>query len=318
MSTASTPTAIAIHQLASLQPGPKLVVLGAVHGNETCGTVAIRRVMQELEQGELHVERGTLTLVPITNPLAYELKRRHGDRNLNRNMGLTEAPRDFEDKVANVLTPLLASHDVLLDLHSFHTPGTPFALVGPRNNAGRLEPFARAAEEEALALSLGVERFVEGWLETYARGVVGRLARGADANVDYGVGTTETMRRHGGIAITLECGQHEEQQAVQVAYGAIRRALAHLAMVASPAPSPPRAREVIRLCSVVDRLHPDDRLSRNWQGFERIRRGDVLAYRHDGAALTADRDGWIVFPNPAAQTDEEWFYLAEISDRLQD
>lgn len=312
-----TPTAVSIHQLAGLEPGPKLLVLGAVHGNETCGTEAIRRVMQELEQGRLALERGTLTLVPVANPLAYQLKRRHGDRNLNRNLRVTEAPRDFEDKVANVLSPLFESHDVLLDLHSFHTPGTPFALIGPRDNGGQLEPFAKASAEEALALSLGVERFVEGWLETYAHGVRERRARGADANVDYGVGTTETMRRHGGIAVTLECGQHEDEQAAQVAYGAICRALAHLGLVSAPPPSPPRAPEVIRLSSVVDKLHPEDRLSQNWQSFARVQRGEIIAYRHDGTALAADHDGWIVFPNPAAQQGEEWFYLAEVSDRLQ-
>lgn len=292
-------------------------MLGAVHGNETCGTVAIRRVMQELEQGSLALQRGTLTLVPVTNPLAYQLKRRHGDRNLNRNMRVTQPPLDFEDKVSNVLCPLLRSHDVLLDLHSFHTPGAPFALIGPRNNGGQLEPFAAAAAEEELALSLGASRFVEGWLEAYAQGVMSRQGRGVDGNVDYGVGTTETMRRHGGIAVTLECGQHEEEQAAQVAYDAIYRALAHLGMVTAPPPPRPREPEVIRLYAVVDKLHPEDRLTRDWRSFDPIRRGEILAHRHDGAALSADRDGWIVFPNPAARLDEEWFYLAEASDRFK-
>ena len=48
------------------------------------------------------------------------------------------------------LAPLLAAHEVLLDLHSFHTAGEPFAMVGPRDNPGSREPFARAAEELAL------------------------------------------------------------------------------------------------------------------------------------------------------------------------
>ncbi len=312
----SVPTAVSVHQVIGLDSGPRLIVLGAVHGNETCGTLAIRRLLQEHEQGALRIERGTLTLVPIANPLAYRLKRRHGDRNLNRNMRETLAPQDFEDRVANVLCPLLRAHDVLLDLHSFHTPGVPFALIGPNNNLGDLQPFSKAEAEEAMALRLGVDRFVEGWLETYAQGVVDRQARGAAASLDYGVGTTETMRRYGGIAITLECGQHEDEQAPQVAYDAVRRTLAHLGMVTETAPPPSDAPEVIRLYRVVDRLHPDDRLSRDWRSFEGIKRGEVLAYRHDHAPLTADKDGWIVFPNPTAQVDQEWFYLAESSDRL--
>ena len=318
MTDLSIPSALTIHQIAGLKPGPKLLVFGAVHGNETCGTVAIRRVVRELEQDTLRVERGRLTLVPVVNPLAYRLKRRDGDRNLNRNMRVTTDPQDFEDRLSNVICPLLEAHDVLLDLHSFHTPGIPFALIGPNNNRNHLEPFASAEEEETLALHLGVDRFVEGWLETYAQGVHDRRARGAEAHVDYGVGTTETIRRYGGIGITLECGQHDDDEAPQVAYRAIRGALAHLGMAAAELrPLPPSQPEVIRLYKVLDRLHPDDRFSRDWRSFEAIKRGDVLAVRHDGAELTAEKDGWIVFPHPMAQVDQEWFYLAKKSDRLR-
>ncbi len=317
MSDLPIPSALTIHQIVGLNPGPKLAVFGAVHGNETCGTVAIRRVIQELERNTFSLQRGTLTLVPVVNPLAYQLKRRHGDRNLNRNMRVTANPQDFEDRLSNVICPLLEAHDVLLDLHSFHTPGIPFALFGPQNNRDQLEPFVKAGEEEALALHLGVDRFVEGWLETYAQGVRDRQARGAEAHVDYGVGTTETIRRYGGIGITLECGQHDDDEAPQVAYRAIRGALAHLGMAAAgPRPLLPSQPEVIRLYKVLDRLHPDDRLYRDWRSFEEIKQGDVLAVRHDGTELTADQNGWIVFPNPTAQVDQEWFYLAKKSVRL--
>lgn len=308
--------ALRIHQFSGFSPGPKLIVLGAVHGNETCGTQAIRRVLGEFDDGTLSLARGVLTLVPVTNPLAYRLGRRQGDRNLNRNLRITREPMDFEDRVANALCPLLQAHDVLLDLHSFHTPGMPFAMLGPTDNQGAIEPFSRAQEEEAMALSLGVGRFVEGWLDTYAQGVKDRQARGAESNVDYGVGTTEAMRRYGGIAITLECGQHEEERAPKVAYTAIRNTLAHLGMVDDAVPEPEVQREVIRLYRVIDRLHPDDVFARAWRSFEPVARGDLIAYRRDGTALTADREGWIVFPNLTAQTDQEWFYLAETSQRL--
>nr|WP_199101537.1 succinylglutamate desuccinylase/aspartoacylase family protein [Aquitalea sp. ASV11] len=307
---------IAIHQFASLGAGPKLIVLGAVHGNEVCGTQAIRRLIREIESGAVCIHRGSLTLVPVTNPLAYQFKRRHGDRNLNRNMRLTHTPQDYEDHVANMLCPLLQAHDVLLDLHSFHAPGRPFALIGSRNNVGDLETVGKADAEEAIALRLGVDRFVEGWLETYAKGVEERQQRGVDACVDYGVGTTETMRRSGGIAVTLECGQHDEGAAPEVAYQAILNTLAHLGMVHQVAPAAAMQPETIRLYQVVDRLHPEDRFSKDWCSFDIIKRGEPIACRHDGSTVLADRDGWIVFPNPAALVNQEWFYLAEASDRL--
>ena len=97
-------------------PGKRLMVTGAVHGNEVAGTHGIRRVVAEIERGELALARGSVTFVPITNPKAYALKRRNGDRNLNRNLTPTDTPTEFEDHIANWLCPLFARHDAL-DAH---------------------------------------------------------------------------------------------------------------------------------------------------------------------------------------------------------
>ena len=215
-----------------------------------------------------------------------------------------------------MLCPLLEQHDVLLDLHSFQAPGIPFALIGASNNSGELEPIARAEQEEAMAMSLGVNRFVEGWLDTYAQGVQDRKARGVEARVDYGVGTTETMRRGGGIAVTLECGQHDDETAPETAYKAIRNTLAYLEMTPEGKPLQTHQPEVIRLYRVIDRLHPDDAFIKKWLSFEKIEQGTLIAHRHDGTELISDRDGWIVFPNNNAQVNQEWFYLATESSRL--
>ncbi|MBW8327891.1 MAG: succinylglutamate desuccinylase/aspartoacylase family protein [Thiobacillus sp.] len=304
---------------AGLAPGARLIVLGAVHGNETCGTQAIRRVIAEIESGRLGIVAGSVTFVPVTNPLAYARHQRMGDRNLNRNLVPTETPAEFEDRIANWLCPLLAQHDALLDLHSFHTAGQPFVMLGPEDNTGTLEPFARSVEETALALSLGVHRFVDGWLDTYATGVARRLAAGAssrEADVHYGVGTTEYMRAQGGIALTLECGQHDDPAAPEVAWRAIHNALAHLKLTDSPAPSPVNEREALRLYQVIDRAHADDRFSRGWSSFDHVHAGEVIGTRHDGTPVRADSEGYVVFPNPDALPGQEWFYLAKPSVRV--
>ena len=313
-----------IHSVCGLHAGPRLIVLGAVHGNETCGTRAIERVLDEIDGGALPIVRGAVTFVPVANPLAYRSGQRIGERNLNRNLRPHAEPRDNEDRIANVLCPLLAQHDVLLDLHSFHSPGEPFAMIGPLDNAGTLEPFAHAAQEEALALRLGPRRIVEGWLATYAVGVKERLRRTPPTeyhqllNTDpsYGVGTTEYMRSQGGYAVTLECGQHADQNAPEVARQAIHSALAHLGITQE---SPPAARtgvEFLKLTEVVDRLHADDHLSRQWVSFTPLNAGDLIATRADGTPVTAREDGFIVFPHPAAVPGNEWFYLARRSPRV--
>ena len=311
-------TALRSHTFTALQPGTRLIVLGAVHGNETCGTRAIERVLAELDTGALRIVRGQLTVVPITNPLAYQRGQRAGDRNLNRNLRPNAHPQDYEDHIANALCPLLQQHEVLLDLHSFHTAGQPFALIGPANNSGALEPFAQAAQEEALARRLGPRRIVEGWLEAYANGVKNRQLRrqGADADARYGVGTTEYMRSQGGCAITLECGQHTEPQAPEVAYRAIRHTLAQLGLVDEPSPAARTDIQLLRLAEVTDRLDAGDRLAREWASFDPLRQGELIGTRADGTPVQASSDGYIVFPHPSAVLGSEWFYFAIDSRRV--
>lgn len=320
------PTALRSISYHGLEPGPRLVVLGAVHGNETCGTQAILRLAGELDRQDRVLLQGTLTLVPVTNPLAYQRGERMGERNLNRNFRVTDTPQDFEDRIANRLCPLLAAHDVLLDLHSFHTPGEPFVMLGPQNNDRGLESFRRAAEEEALVRRLGPRRIVEGWLDTYALGVARRLrnpnaslrAQMLSTDPSYGIGTTEYMRGQGGYGVTLECGQHDDPEAPEVGYQAILNTLAHLGMMELPPPAPRTDLEVLRLMEVVDRDDPLDAFTRPWRSFDRVCAGEEIGIRADGQVVRSPVDGFIVFPNPNALPGNEWFYRAEISARPVD
>lgn len=294
-------------------PGTRLIVTGAVHGNETCGTKAIHRVMQELDSGVLQVCRGTVTFVPVTNPLAYAKGERAGERNLNRNLFPQPNPQDFEDRVANWLCPLLAQHDVLLDLHSFSGSGEPFVMVGPRNNDGPLEPFQHEEQERALARRLGVRRFVDGWLRTYGDGVQRRIGNRSELQtvLRYGMGTTEYMRTTGGYALTLECGQHSDPQAQEVGYRAILNALAFLGLIDAPAPAPiaPENMEALSMVAVYDKQDAGDTFSRNWASFDPVRQGEEIGRRADGTPVLAEFDGRILFPDSEAGANSEWYYL---------
>lgn len=329
MSDARTalPTHLRIHQFAGLKPGPRLLVSAAVHGNEIAGVDAIQRVMAMLDSGALTLLKGTLTMIPIVNPLAHRLQRREGDRNLNRNLRINPIPQDFEDRIANRLCPWLADSDVLLDLHSFNNPGPAFAMLGPRDNDGDLEPFQHQAAESALALAVGTGRIVEGWLSTYALGLKRRAELAADGSrkmalqqdPHYGVGTTEYMRSQGGYCITLECGQHADPQGPEVAFKAILRTLVLLGMVAPGCvelADPKRPVELLQLYEVVDRNHADDRFEQEWASFDPIADGQRIGTRADGTPVLAPAAGRIVFPNSRSEPGHEWFYLAKPSDRV--
>jgi len=332
MSAPANPTHLKTVTYRGLRPGKKLIVTAAVHGNELHGHKAVLGLISDLDSGKVTLDRGTLTLVPAANPLALQNQTREGERNLNRNMGTKAITNDFEDRVCNVLCPLLAEHDVLLDLHSFHSPGDPFILMGPPNNHGDLQPFGRHAEELHLAVHLGVQRIIRGWLDVYNMGVqrrklqlqqdrqlantVNRLSS-ATTDSNYGVGTTEYMRSRGGYALTLECGQHTDPSGPSVARHAIEQTLALLDMSASFKLMEHDAnmdtdREILTLVDVIDKTYTGDNFANEWKSFDKIAQGQLIGTRGDSAKtpLLALTDGHIVFPHAGAPVGTEWFYWA--------
>jgi predicted deacylase len=304
------PHSLRVYRQEGLAPGPRLLVLGAVHGNETCGTRAIERVLGGFERGARDLLRGSVTFVPITNPLAYRRGTRSGDRNLNRNLRPKEITADFEDRVGNVLCRLLAEHDVLLDLHSFMAPAAPFVMVGSTDPQ---------SIEWRFAQRLGPQRFVTGWMEVYEAGVARRRRAGQQLDdpglldAGYGVGTTEYMRSCGGYGVTLECGQHDDPEAVEVAARAIDNALDFLGLIEQPgrtAAAAATAPEVLRLTEVVDREHAADSFVSEWSSFSPVAPGELVARRHDGSEIRAASPGCIMFPSRLATPGHEWFYFA--------
>jgi len=323
MTRAPSTTALRSHRFTALRPGPRLIVTGAVHGNETAGTRGIGRVLAEIDAGDIEIVRGTVTFVPVCNPLASRNGQRMGERNLNRRLQPTAAPQAYEDRVANALCPLLAEHQVLLDLHSFRSPGRPFVMRGPADNDGDLEPFAHAAAEARLAMHVGVQRVVDGWLQAYADGVAQRRARALTPGAvhedpAYGVGTTEFMRAVGGYGVTLECGQHEDAAAPDVAWHAIRQTLALLGIAEGEGLQlqPPTAPfDCLALERVIDRHAEDDRFVKAWTSFDPVAAGELIGVRADGSEVRAAEAGHIVFPDVSALPGHEWFYWARRSSR---
>lgn len=285
------------HTFYALEAGPKLLVLGAVHGNETCGTLAIRRVMQELADGTLELAKGSVSFVPVCNPKAFALDVRQTERNLNRYLVPMEQPDCYEARIGNVLCPILADCDILLDIHSYTVGGAPFVLV---------KDFA-STSDCAFASVLGVEVLLTGWGAAYAAS--GGKTQAADANES--VGTTEYARRFGAMAVTLECGQHKDPVSAEIAYQAIHNALHYVGLVANALQPQTVAPRRVTMEQVFYR-DTGGELARNWQNFERITAGTLIAHS-PGRKIVADKDCVIIMPKAAAAEGEEWFYLGRES-----
>ncbi len=316
---------IETHSFFGLKPGPKVLVLGRVHGNECCGTLAINNVINRIQNQLVNITLGKVTFVPISNPLAAMRGTRNGDRNLNRAFYPKGPTRnDFEDELNDILCPILEECDILLDLHSFLNGVEPFALIG--NTSGDKKAFVANEEkvytsETQLVSALDVKTVIANWSETYTRGVQNRRKRDRvlnppfSLNYDekYGDGTTEYARSKGALAITLECGQHEEVSAPLVGENAILNILRFLRMTDGRPNSVVKSRKVnyISLFDVIDKISQGDKFTKNWKTFMKIEKNEIISINEQGKELRAPKDCFIVFPNQNAEPGQEWFYLGE-------
>lgn len=275
-------------------PGKTLMITGVVHGDEHCGHKAINRLIEALDNEEITLSSGTLILAPKCNPQAFKQNTRFVDRNLNRYLYPKDNPVHYEDYIDPILCSLLEKADVLLDLHSYASPGGPFIFLSTNN-----------PEETAFARDLGVRDFVCGWAEAYGSN------KKEDGSKE-GMGTTEYTRSQGGIAATLECGQHLNQDAPDVGYNAAIRAMQHLGLLNADSNSKHddhKDQRLVRMRDVFYRVEGAT-LSKEFHHFDPVSEGDVIASDSEGKAIyTAPCNGYVVLPKHKAPIDSEWFYF---------
>lgn len=311
----SDPIILETVRFATSRPGPRLLIIGAVHGNETCGPQAIERALPEIRSGRIALKRGEVTFLPVANPQAYRQNTREGDRNLNRDMRERPIPQDNEDRLGNLICPLLKARDVVLDLHSFNGPGQPFVFAGPLDNDGPIEPFAHADAEWALAIRLGVEVAIHGWLDGYDRYLSERVRIGfPPLSPAEGVGTTEYARFAGAYGVTLECGTHGDPAGAEIGYAGILATLAHLGIVDTPSP-PVAVSRAIRITDALLCEREGDRIEGDWLTGDAVPAGAPIIRRADGSTVPMPHDGFLVFPNRKPQPGLQLCYLAVASER---
>ena len=288
-------------------PSPRLLVLGAVHGNEKCGTRAIERVIQEIESNKIKIIRGQVTFIPVCNLRASNSGKngkRYIEVDLNRRLRVVATPELYEEKIGNIIYSPLSNCDALLDIHSYHDKkGDAFVFAAP--------PGERP-DEWAFVTKLGVTTIVTGWGEAYRK--YGRKKPTIDA--DESAGTTDVARKHGArIAVTIECGGHEDQRSEDVAYRAIINAMRHLGIVAAKEREQPIKPRVIKMVRPYYRDFVGEkrgRLAKRWQNFQSVKAGEWIATAADGSRITAPQDAGnavVVLPNAKALNGGEWFYL---------
>lgn len=97
-----------------------------MHGNEPCGVFAIEKLRDMLEQRQLVLQRGSVTLIPICNPRAYAQSVRCTETNLARIFA--SDGESYEEQLAAQIKPYIEAADMIVDIHSLSADGDPFVL----------------------------------------------------------------------------------------------------------------------------------------------------------------------------------------------
>lgn len=282
-------------QFSSIHRGPHLLVFGAVHGDEVCGTTAIRNIVARVQNGQIGIDKGTITFVPICNPKAYYNGTRFVEKNLNRVITHRDSPSFYEEQLAVNIMRLIDACDWLLDIHSFHSQGPAFVFHDSSN-----------ANSKAFAHCLGPRHFVTGWSEMYAS---------PEANIVNAGDTVIYAHKRGKAGCVIECGYHPDPQAVFVAEKAIQNAIEFLGISkAGDQKVKPVNPIVVRGYKVVAK-RKNGRFVKEWQHLDPVCVGDTIGIYDDGTKEKADSDGFIMLPKTNAYIGEEWFYLGVLDNK---
>lgn len=263
--------------------GPQVVCFGGVHGDEPSGVAAIERLKGELEEGRIHIEHGTLTLV-TANQRALERDVRFLDDNLNRlfreGAGATQS---YEALRAQELKPILKHCDFFLDLHSTSSESEPFMTC----------------ERKLLDLArkFAVKNIVVGWGELEAEGIKG---------------DTETFAlNHGAVAFTMECGQHRDPKAKEVAYYTLLKFLQFSGLL--PDDREPHPKQcVYQLFHVEICSDKDFKFSKPYTNFTPLKKGEVIG-RDANTQYLAPKECVLVLPayRERRVIGEQLYFLAD-------
>ena len=275
-----------VHVLDSGKPGPNVMVQALTHGNEFCGAIALKLLFDE----KIKPERGKLTLA-FANVAAFQRfdfddpdRSRYIDEDYNRVWGddVLLGPRDSAElRRARQLRPFVDAADYLLDLHSMSEPCRPIMVC--------------AKSEKSAAFSRRV-------------GVPGDLL------VDTGHPAGLRMIERGAFndpssartAVLIECGQHWEKGAADVAVDTLFRFLGATGAVSAsickshfrlPAPA---VQKTVRVTEAIVAKSREIKFPYRFKGLEIIpNAGTVVATDGDVTWKTPYDDCVLVMPSLA-------------------
>lgn len=294
--------------IAGPGPGPTLICVAGIHGNEPAGIHAVRRVVAALESRESEMTGQFVALAG--NVSALERGCRFIDRDLNRawttarlaklrengKLGGTVEDCEQVELLEEIESILRATSGpvYVLDLHTTSGPCGTFSVFSDSL------PLRDFASRFPVPMVLGLEELVDGTL-------------------------LNLLGEHGLIAITVETGQHDEPAAIDRAEAAIWIAVVSAGLL--PERLVPEAiaarerlhRESCHLPRVFEMRYKHDVrkgdgfvMAPGYANFQGVSEGQVVA-RDNGGDVIAEEDGRLLMPLYQKQGEDGFFLVREFS-----
>lgn len=298
------------------RPGPLIIAIGAIHGNEKAGVKAIQLMIKMLEvepitNPEFHYD-GTFVGI-IGNRQAYAQNQRYLKHDMNRQWMADNVKRirstdvtlleseDLEiyevcDTIDTLVEAYKPSRVVVVDLHTTSSEGGIFAIPNDRD-AGS---FVLAKGLKAPVILNILDGIKGSTLHFFNRD-----------NFDYNI-----------TSVVFESGQHEEPLAVNRAVAALTNCIAltgsvefrhienqHQKILADYSKDYPKVSRIVDHYKIVDVRKFE--MNPGYSNFQRIQKGEHLA-NYDGDPIYASQDGRIIMPLYQEKGSDGYFIVVDV------
>ena len=266
-------------EVASDTVGAHVVVVGATHGNEPAGVKAMMAFHRQVQNGEVQLESGKVSLL-LGNPQAYEQNQRYIDWDLNRSFSEPDSTNIEGRRAADIIAYLDQDNQIsaLLDLHSVSI-GDFKICVYEKGNTDSLE----------LTLSISEIPLHFAYHPTHMPGAL----------------ISAAGQRHI-CGLIVECGNHLSENGIKTAHDHMQAMLAHYQLLHVSTGAPQKNLLTIEQYESISAINPGPNfkfLIADVATGTKLTKGQLFA-TDDNREHIAPQDCYIVVPSQVVKTTD--------------